>query len=156
MKAAITVIIMSMISVMGWSQGSFKVELSQDSVLFGNMIEVTFVVENIVGEFQSPEFSQFRQIGGASHSTSISIINGEMSQSAQYTYRLEPLSEGLLIIDSALLHTEDDVLVTDPIDVWVMPNPDGIIERPVPRTPFNTPRQEKPTTPKTKRPITKL
>lgn len=154
-KTVMTFLLCS-IGIVGWSQGSFKAEVSHDSLLFGNYLEVSFIIENMTGEFQSPEFSQFRQIGGVSHSTSISIVNGEMTQLSQYTYRLEPLSEGLLIIESAFLHTEDDILLTSPIDIWVMPNPDGIIERPVPRNPFDTTPRHQPATTKSKRPITKL
>lgn len=141
-----------------WAQGSFSVQVSKDSVLFGNYIEVTFIVENLSGEFEAPKFNMFNQLGGASHSSSISIINGQMNQTQSYRFLVEPLEEGLVVIEPAFLHTSGDVILTDPVEIIVLPNPEGIIENPsnIRRSPAFPPREDRISTPKSKRPITKL
>jgi len=135
----------------------FTVEVSVDTILMGHSFSVNFTLENIQGEFEAPKFNHFYSIGGVSQSSSISIVNGKMSQTQVYTYRLEPKEEGLFVIEPAFLHTADDVILTDPVQIVVLPNPNG--------SPDTNGRRQRPSyerdiqpspTPKTKRPITKL
>lgn len=107
-----------------------KVEVSTDSVLMGNYFEVKFTVENAVGKFTPPDFSDFDIVGGPNQSSSFSMINGVVSRSASYTYYLQPREEGLFYIDVASVETDDKFLETPPVEILVVPNPDGILENP--------------------------
>ncbi len=134
----------------------FQGHLNQDTVLMGNYLEVSFLVENSSGDFTPPNFDGFEIVGGPQQSSSVSIINGKMTSEASYTYYLTPLSEGLLLIGPATLANDGGILRTEPLQVMVLPNPDGVRTTPrrmQPRERKPIPAEEK-TRPK--KPVTKL
>jgi len=136
----------------------FSVAVSSDTILLGNYFELKFTIENAPANgFQAPDLHKFDIIGGPNTSSSMSIINGEVSQSSSYTYYLKPPDIGVYTIKPAYLTSEDIALETFPIDVIVIPNPDHIIQKPhapemrvdqfsVPKAPA----EEKPTRPRKK------
>lgn len=133
----------------------FQGRLNQDTVLMGNYLEVSFLVENSSGDFVPPDFDGFELVGGPQQSSSVSIINGKMTSEASYTYYLMPLSEGLLFIGPASLANDGGILRTEPLQVMVLPNPDGV--RTAPRRMQPRDRKQMPeekTRPK--KPVTKL
>ena len=112
----------------------FTVTVSTDSVLLGNYVEVTFTLENAaMEEFQAPVFEGFRIISGPNQSSSFSMMNGKVTQSASYSYYLEPKDIGSYYIAPAFVITEESTLETTPIEILVAPNPDGIIQNPKPK-----------------------
>ncbi len=105
----------------------FTVEISTDSILMGNYFEVKFTLENASGQnFEPPTFEDFKVVSGPNQSSNFTVVNGEMSQSITYTYYLEPLNIGSFYIQPASIETKDEVLETYPVEVFVVPNPDGI------------------------------
>jgi len=109
----------------------FTVSVSSDTILLGNYFELKYTIENAPPSgFEAPDLYQFRVISGPNTSSSVSIINGEVSQSASYTYYLEPEEIGVYTIKPAYLTSGDIALETPPIDLIVVPNPEGIIQRP--------------------------
>jgi len=115
-------------------QAKFTVTVSTDSVLLGNYIEVAFTLENAaMEEFQAPVFEGFRIISGPNQSSSFSMVNGKVTQSASYSYYLEPKDIGNYYIAPAFVVTEESTLETAPIEILVAPNPDGIIQNPQPK-----------------------
>ncbi|MFQ5445983.1 MAG: BatD family protein [Saprospiraceae bacterium] len=110
----------------------FTVEVSTDSILMGNYFEVKFILENANGQnFEAPDFSEnFNVKSGPNFSSSFSIVNGEMTQSQTITYYLEPRDIGSYYILPASVKAGDEVLETAPIEVLVVPNPDGIKQSP--------------------------
>ena len=117
-----------------WAQenpSKFMVEVSTDSVLMGNYFEVKFTLENASGQnFEPPAFEDFNVVSGPNQSSNFTVVNGEMSQNISYTYYLEPLDIGSFYIQPASIETKDEVLETYPVEVFVLPNPDGIKQRP--------------------------
>lgn len=109
----------------------FTVEVSSDSVLLGNYIEVTFTLENAKGtNFEAPSFQDFRVLSGPHYASNFSMVNGEVSQSTSYSFQLEPKDVGNFYIEPAGIRVQGEVLETEPIEIMVAPNPDGIIDRP--------------------------
>lgn len=109
----------------------FTVEVSSDSVLLGNYVEVTFTLENAKGsDFEAPSFSDFRVINGPNYASNFSMINGEVSQSVSYTFHLEPKDIGNFYLEPASIRVGEEVLETEPVEILVVPNPDGVIEQP--------------------------
>ncbi|GJM33098.1 MAG: hypothetical protein DHS20C18_20990 [Saprospiraceae bacterium] len=105
----------------------FTVEVSTDSILFGNYFKVIFSLENANGEnFEAPDLSEFRVVSGPNVSSSYSIVNGDVSQRIAYTYYLEPLDLGNYYIQPASIKAGDQIMETFPLEVMVVPNPDGI------------------------------
>ncbi|MCP3931518.1 MAG: protein BatD [Bacteroidetes bacterium] len=109
----------------------FSVELSTDSVLMDNYFQVVFVLENGKGtNFEPPSFSEFFIVSGPNMSSSFSMINGAVTQSASYTYYLEPKDVGNFHIEPANIEIEGTIIETIPVEVIVIDNPDGIIQEP--------------------------
>ncbi|MCF8244100.1 MAG: BatD family protein [Saprospiraceae bacterium] len=110
----------------------FTVTVSTDSILMDNYFEVKFTLENADGQnFEAPDFNEhFHVISGPNFSTSMSIVNGRMAQSMTITYYVEPKEIGLFYILPASVQTEDKILETSPLEILVVPNPDGIKQSP--------------------------
>lgn len=114
---------------------SITVEISPDSVLMDNEIEVNFIIENAqVKKFEAPAFKDFEQVGGPFSSSMISMINGETTSKQTYTYIIKPKRPGSFYIEPAFAEIkEGDALETHPIEVKVYSNPEGIIQKKNPR-----------------------
>lgn len=110
---------------------SFSVEVSKDSILFGNNLKVTYTLKNADGKFEPPAFSEFTVISGPNTSTSMYSVNGNTTRTTAYTYFIQPKKEGEFFIEEAyLVHRTDESknLTADAVKIVVLPNPDGIIE----------------------------
>ena len=117
--------------VFAQSDASFSVESSKNEVLLGNAFALTFTIKNLQNaKFQAPEWSEFglEWVGGPSQSTSMQIINGDVTSSASYTYYVRPLEEGTVSIPAQTLEHEGSAYSTEAITVNVLPNPNGIVE----------------------------
>lgn len=112
---------------MDLSAQSLIVTVSQDSVLLGNQIRLTYEIENIDAEITDPYLENCRVIG-PNVSSQYQNINGEVSQKKSYTYFLTPLVEGQLTIHEMSINSGDKIITSDPIYIDVLPNPDGIIQ----------------------------
>lgn len=144
----------------------FTVEVSTDSILFGNYLQVSFSIENgNAKNFVAPDFQGFNIVGGPNQSSSMSMINGVTSQSMSYSYYLEPQEEGQLFIEPANVEIDGNILETEPVEIKIVPNPEGIIQKPNRQrsqsfdsffgNPF-LPKQEQKKKPKKKRKIYKI
>ena len=119
----------------------FMIEVSNDSILLGNYFEVTFTIENAKSHnFQAPDFKGFQIVGGPSRSSQTTIINGEMTQRMSWSFYLEPADIGNYFIEAASIETEEGILETAPLEILVVPNPDGVIQQP--KQPQDSRRQE--------------
>ncbi len=110
----------------------FTVTVSTDSILMDNYFEVKFVLENADGQnFEAPEFQEhFNVVSGPNFSTSMSMVNGDVTQSMTITYYLEPKEVGNYYIMPASVKAKGEILETAPLEVMVVPNPDGIKQSP--------------------------
>ncbi len=119
---------------------SFSVNVSNDSILAGNQIAVTFSLENAQGtDFYFPDFnSGLVKVSGPNMSSQVSIINGQTTQSTSYTFYLQADEVGDFYVEPASVKVGDNYLETSPLLLKVYPNPDGIIQSPNARgnTPF--------------------
>lgn len=132
MKKSNSLILLLFLSINLFAQDiKFEVSVSTDSVLMDNYFELSFQLENVSGNnFSAPTFEDFDVVGGPNQSMMTSYVNGAMSQSLSYTYYLKPKDIGNYFIGPASIETEDGVLETQPIEILVVPNPDGIIQQP--------------------------
>lgn len=105
-----------------------NIEVSSDTIGLNNTLEVAITVENAKAKnFNPPSFEGFR-VQGPSTSTSMSIINGDMTQSSTYTFYLTPREKGAFKIGSASVDTEGGTLKTDEKEVVVVENFDPEIK----------------------------
>lgn len=143
-----------------WSQEtSFTVSVQPDTLLLGNQLQVFFKLENSNSQnFTPPVFEDFMLVAGPNMSSSMMMVNGTVSQSATYSYFVEAKEAGVFFIPPAKMETEEGDLFTEPLEIIVLPNPDGIIQK-VPRSSrslgwdadfFRMPELRMPATPKEK------
>lgn len=112
-------------------EAELEAKVSMDSILLGNYFELTITINNIQNpNVNTPSFDNFKVVGGPNQSSSISVVNGAMSQSMTYSYYLEPVEVGNFYIDPVAVEYEGKYLETLPIEIIVLPNPDGIIQKP--------------------------
>lgn len=130
-KFALTIwgLLLVAVSTTTAQEGRFFAQVSTDTILLGNVIQVTFVANNVAGKFEAPRFENLQVISGPNTSTSMSMVNGDVSQRASYTYILNSDDIGAFVIPPAYLDTADGALETEPIEIFVVPNPEGIIEQ---------------------------
>lgn len=130
MKVWILVLLFLPMTISSAQEAEFKVELSHDTLLLGNYVELKFTLENVQGKFSPPELTGFKLVAGPNQASSYSIINGQVRQSSSYTYFLEPESEGTYVIGPATLKSSGRELQTPELRLIVKPNPEGLIQNP--------------------------
>jgi len=111
-------------------EAEFRVELSHDTLLLGNYVELRFTIENVQGKFSPPDLSGFKLLTGPNQASSYSIINGQVKQSSSYTYFIEPEAEGSYVIGPATLKTGNREMHTPEVTLIVRSNPDQLIQNP--------------------------
>ena len=101
------------------AQPSIKVEVSADTIPVGEIVEVTYTIENGDGEFEAPDFGDLPVISGPNTSSSFVYQNGKMSSSQSYTYIFRPIEEGKMIIPEARYKSKNDSMKIAPVEVVV-------------------------------------
>jgi BatD DUF11 like domain len=111
---------------------TFTCQISQKTVLLGNFIEVEYKFSGGQNAqfVQKPDFSGFDIVGGPNQSSNITMVNGKTDASISFTYLVEPRDTGTFVIPSATMKNDDKTWISEPVDIQVLPNPDGIIEQP--------------------------
>ena len=118
------------------TEPQFSIEVSNTSVLLGNYFQVTFTLKNGDGnKFEAPTFNDFDIVSGPNQSSSFSMMNGVTTQSISYTYYLQPKDVGNYYVEPAFIEVDGKTLETQPIEILVLENPDGIIEKPKSKSP---------------------
>ncbi len=108
----------------------FYLNLSNDTILAGNVLQVSFIANNVSGQFDAPDLEGLNVVSGPNTSSSMSMINGTVAQHASYSYGIYIENIGEVIIPPAFFVTKEGTLETEPTSVIVLPNPEGIIEQP--------------------------
>lgn len=131
MKKIILLTAFISLSLTAWSQEvSFTVNVQPDTLLLDNQLQVSFKLENGNSQdFTPPTFEDFSIVAGPNMSSSMIMTNGTVSQSITYSYYLEAKEAGVFFIPPAKIETEDGTLFTEPLEIIVLPNPDGIIQK---------------------------
>jgi hypothetical protein len=109
-------IILLLAGISNAQKGSFSVKVDKDTMFTDEVLKVEFFIDN----FKAPDFSGFRLVAGPNTSSSMSIINGEVSQKKSYSFVLIPEDTGIVTIGAATLKTDDDIIDTESIDIVVL------------------------------------
>lgn len=108
----------------------FSIVASSDTILLGNKLKVSFVIENLDGKFQAPEFKDVEWVSGKNTMSSVSIINGDRTSKITHSYYIIPKFAGKLVIPAASLMTETDLKETEELEIIILENPEGLIINP--------------------------
>jgi len=99
----------------------FVAQANAKKVVKGGTLEVTFTLKNGNGEdFRPPSFKDFQIVSGPSTMVSKTFVNGRLSQSFAYTYRIRATKVGQLTIEKASIKVGNRLYTTTPIKVKVI------------------------------------
>lgn len=100
-----------------------KVEVSSDTISIGEMVEVTYTIENGDGKLIMPDVSKLPVVRGPNTSSSFMYQNGKMSSNQSYSFTLMAMEAGTLIIPAATYQTGAEKLTINPVEVVVLSTP---------------------------------
>ncbi|MCB0520872.1 MAG: protein BatD [Lewinellaceae bacterium] len=112
-----------LLPLMPMAQNSVTFEAFSDAkqVLMNNYFEVSFTLKNANGtDFTAPDFKGFQILAGPNSSTSMQIINGNVSREMGYSYTLQPTAVGKFTIGSASIKANGQKLTSQPIVIEVV------------------------------------
>jgi len=103
---------------------NFTASVNSTTVSEGEPFEVSFTFEgsdiNSIGNFTPPSFGGLKMISGPNQSTSMQIINGNVSASRTFSYVLVASSLGKFTIGSATIEFKGQKLKTEPIQITIV------------------------------------
>jgi hypothetical protein len=114
------VICICFLTIVSGQKGSLSVKVDKDTLYQDEVIKVEFLLDNLSGNFIAPDFNGFRMVSGPNTSSSFSMINGVVTQKKAYSYVLMPEATGDQQIGGAIVSTDEDKLITDPVSVYVL------------------------------------
>lgn len=118
-----------------WGQENnveLTISVPYDTVAIDEIFQITYTLKNTKAiEWITPDLEQFELISGPMTSQSVSIINGDMTQSTSYTYHVKATTLGFNYIPSFHLETEDGLLSTAEIPLYVVEQIDRPIVQPL-------------------------
>lgn len=106
-----------------WAQSNVSFEAYSDAkqVLLNNYFEVSFTLKNANGtDFNPPDFKGFQILSGPNSSTSMQIINGNVSREMGYSFTLQPTAVGNFTIGSASIKANGKKISTEPLSIEVL------------------------------------
>lgn len=125
-KYAFFIICFFIVGSLSGQEVAFTVAVTADTLYMGNPLGIKYTIENKQGDFEPPSFEGFEIIGGPNVSNQMSMINGDVTQSASYEYYLMPLNIGPYRIDAASLKSGEGTWSSDEVYLIVVDNPEGI------------------------------
>jgi hypothetical protein len=99
---------------------SFKVSVNQNKVGTGEQFEVSFTLNTNGDRFSPPNFAGFQIVAGPNESSSMSSINGAVSQSVSISYVLMAENEGTFTIGPASILINGKQVSTNPVKITVV------------------------------------
>lgn len=97
-----------------------KVEVSSDTISIGELVKVTYAIENGEGKLIMPDMSKLPVVSGPNTSSSFMYQNGKMSSNQSYSFTLMAMETGTLIIPAATYQTGEEKLTINPVVVVVL------------------------------------
>lgn len=120
MKTIVKIFLLVIISFAANGQElSFSSEVSTDNIDIDEVFELKYSISGGSGEFTPPILEFFEIVGGPNVQSSIQIMNGEVRREKSYIYFIRPKVEGELSIEYASLNTDDGILTTSEILIYV-------------------------------------
>lgn len=111
------------LTTLGSAQVSLKLEVSADTIGMEDALRVTYKLSNARAEIQILPFEDFQIVAGPNVSSSFSMSNGDVTQEYAESYYLIPKTEGVLYLPAAAVQVEDEILETEPREIFVIAEP---------------------------------
>ncbi|MDT8347689.1 MAG: BatD family protein, partial [Flavobacteriaceae bacterium] len=100
------------------AQVEFSAVPSRNVVALNERVRVDFIMNQNGDNFTPPDFEGFRA-SGPSQSISQSYVNGKSSFQKTFSYILQPIKKGRLVIGQATVEIEGEIYKTSPVSIDV-------------------------------------
>lgn len=119
--AIISVLLMGILALPAAAQSPVTATVDRNRLSTDEVLTLTVTVDSSAGQPSQPALPPLDgfEILGSSSGTQISLINGEMSMQASYSYSLHPTQTGQLTISPISVQVGGQVYNTEPITVEV-------------------------------------
>lgn len=111
-------ILLLLISIQGIAQ-SIQASVDRAKIGLNERFEVTYTI-NGKGDFEHPSFKNFTKLGGPHQSSSMSIVNGSMSQKKSIRYTLRPKKLGVFTLPKVTANINGDDVTSNAVQVTVV------------------------------------
>jgi BatD DUF11 like domain len=98
---------------------------SRTQVGVGEQFQISYSINGNGGNFRSPEMRDFAILSGPNQSSSMSFVNGNMSQSLSFSYILAAQKEGKFTIGPASIVVNGKTISSKSLTIEVVKNPAG-------------------------------
>ncbi len=117
----IILVVFSLVSVsQTFAQVSFEATTDAKQLGAGDIFELKFTLKNGQGTgFSPPDLRDFTVVSGPNRMNSMTIVNGNASNSEAITYTLQAQREGNFTIGAATVSLKGKTLRTDPLSILV-------------------------------------
>lgn len=95
-------------------------QVSKNKVYTGEAFQISFSCNGNLGEFKPPALRDFEVYSGPNQSTSVQIVNGNMSQTISYSYMIAARKEGKYTIGSASATVNGNKVESNPVTIEVI------------------------------------
>jgi len=104
------------------AQAPISAQVDRSSLTIDEQLVLTVTITGDFLKIPRPDLSQLQDfvVVSSSTSTQVSIVNGQMTSQGVFTYRLQPLQEGLLFVAPVTVNIDGQLYQTDPIEVEVL------------------------------------
>ena len=100
----------------------FTAQTSRNQLAVGELFQISFTLNASGSNFKAPNLSDFDVYSGPNQSTSMQIVNGNMSQSISLSYMLSPKREGRFTIAPASIVVNGNKIESNSIAIDVKGN----------------------------------
>ncbi|MEM9936088.1 MAG: BatD family protein [Bacteroidota bacterium] len=103
------------------SAQKFVAFVDRNKVPVNQPFQVSFQLENAQSrQIEFPDFDPLQVVAGPNSSSSMQIVNGQVSQTMSYSFYLRGVQEGKHTIGKATIKVGDKTLATEPISVEIV------------------------------------
>jgi hypothetical protein len=114
-------LLLSALSVVLFAQ-KFTAQSSKGTVAVGETFQIAFTLNSSGNNFRPPVLTDFDVYSGPNQSSSMSFVNGNMSQSITLSYVIAAKKEGKFTIGSASIVVDGKTIQTNPLSIEVVKN----------------------------------
>lgn len=97
-----------------------SVQVSKNKVYVGEVFQISYTANGNMQGFKAPNMPDFDIYSGPNQSTSVQIINGNMSQTISYSYMIAARKEGKFTIGAASASVNNTKVESNSITIEVM------------------------------------
>lgn len=117
MKKVISIIVFVIALVNVSFAQKLTAQASKTKVAIGETFQISFSLNSNGNNFKAPALNEFDVYSGPNQSTSMSFVNGSMSQSITFSYVIAAKKEGKFTIGAASMNTANGTVQSAPITI---------------------------------------